>query len=325
MNDNTIQHELMPKRSDTYVAAAEAEGLRFMNPVRWKAMDVMARTFMQSNALPSTVKNAPQLMMILQAGYEAGMQPIQAINSFYFVNGKLTMYGPEVIAQVMRAGHKVEWGHCDDKSATVKITRKDGTGSYEDTFTWEQAKARGLVNAVYTKFPNHMLKYKVFSMVAKFVCPDAIGNVQIGDSNEMVEAMLVEGIIKEKATRADQGTPTYQVGWEKPAPDAPADTAPATTGQTEGSEAPQNDPSITSQENTQPEAVYEPTEASDPIGTVVQALEEAKAQGTTVAFAPLAKLLAEQGITEKSQQHAIIRTARERVNTDHGNETVISA
>lgn len=194
----------MPERSDMYVASAEALGLQFMNPVRWKAMQVMAQTFVQSGALPAGLNNAAKLMMVFQAGYEAGLQPIESINAFYFVNGKLTMYGDQVIAQVLKAGHKVEWGKCDDKSATVKITRADGSANYEDTFTWQMAEDRGLVNAIYKKYPNHMLKYKVFSMVAKFVVPDALKGVQVGETEEMVREQIVAGIITEKSSHKAQ-------------------------------------------------------------------------------------------------------------------------
>lgn len=203
-NSEIMPIEEMPQRSDMYVASAEAMGLAFMNPVRWKAMEVMARTFVQSGALPASLTNAARLIMVFQAGYEAGLQPIESINAFYFVNGKLTMYGDQVIAQVLKAGHKIEWGKCDHTVASVKITRADGNGSYEDAFTWKEAEDRGLVNAIYKKYPNHMLKYKVFSMVAKFIVPDAIKGVQIGETEEMVQQQIVAGIINEKATHGSK-------------------------------------------------------------------------------------------------------------------------
>jgi hypothetical protein len=336
---NMPEQSDMPARSDMYVATAEAQGLSFMNPVRWKAMQVMADTFVKSNALPSTVKNAPQLMMILQAGFEAGMQPIQSINSFYFVNGKLTMYGPEVIAQVIRAGHKIEWGQCDDKTATVKITRKDGSASYEDTFTWEMAKERKLVNTVYEKYPNHMLKYKVFSMVVKFVCPDAIGNVQIGESNDMVEAMIIEGIIKEKE-RAPAPTPQYLTGWKNPEKGKEVEPEKEKEEEKEKpEEAPEN--STTEPENKVRDAivypdiqeeviqfddvddedleeaiVIDPLEQGRLVTLLVKNLVDAKKRGTTLAFSLMQETLKENGVEGLLLQTEIIRTARKQASEE---------
>src|SRR5581483_10879957 len=108
--------------------------LEFMNPKRWQAMDVMARAFIQSGALPSTIDNAPKMIMVFQAGYEAGLQPIEALNSFYFVKGKLTIFGELKIAQVIKAGHKLTWGKCDDQAATLTITRGDNGESMTGTF-----------------------------------------------------------------------------------------------------------------------------------------------------------------------------------------------
>ena len=111
--------EVLPSPSSDYVAKAEARSLEFMNPKRWQVMDHMAKVFVQSGALPKSIDTAPKLIMVFQAGYEAGLQPLESLNSFYFVNGKLSMYGDTVIAQIIKAGHEVIWGECDDKTATV--------------------------------------------------------------------------------------------------------------------------------------------------------------------------------------------------------------
>lgn len=183
MNDNTPEKtpvpanalEILPAPSAAYVLRAEEQSLGFLNPKLWSAMQVAAQTFFQAGALPSSMNTTPKIVMCLQAGYEAGLKPLEALGSFYFVNGKLAMYGEKAIMLVQRAGHKIVWGKCDAETATITITRGDDpSATMTNTFTMAEAKKRGLTkNQAYEKSPENMLKFKAFHMTAKFVCPDA--------------------------------------------------------------------------------------------------------------------------------------------------------
>ena len=187
--------------SEQYVREAESKALDWMNPKRWNMMKIISDTWINCGALPSTIKNAPQMMMVLQAGYESGLQPLESLGAYYFVNGRLTMYGEAVISQVVRAGHTVQWGECNEKTATVKITRKDNGANFEQTFTIEQAKSRGLAGKdVWIKFPESMLRYRVFGMVARFIVPDALHGIQI---KEEIEAVGVEQDVKDEPASVD--------------------------------------------------------------------------------------------------------------------------
>lgn len=184
----------------------------FLDMKLLSAMKAVAEIWMQSGALPNTIKNAPQLIMVLQAGYEAGLQPLEAIRSFYFVNGNLALYGEMAITMVMRAGHKIEWGKCDATTATVTITRKDGTNSMTNTFTMKDAQERKLDMGrdgrkdPWVKFPENMLKFKVFHMTAKFVCPDAFHGVNdIGELTEEREPVKAEIIDTAKKAELPAG------------------------------------------------------------------------------------------------------------------------
>jgi hypothetical protein len=207
--------EVMPAPSQEYVREAEQQALAFMNPKRWQMMDTMAKTWIVSGAMPSTIKNAPQLMMVLQSGYECGLQPIEAINSFYFVNGKLTMYGDAVISQVAKAGHKIEWGKCDTTTATVKITRGDNQTSFSATLTMDEVKQRGMNTEwkegvekeknIWKKYPDTMLRYRVFGMVARFIVPDALHGIPIKEEIEGTPAeIIVETTEVKPAPAAEQ-------------------------------------------------------------------------------------------------------------------------
>lgn len=151
----------------------------------------MANTFIISGAVPASISNAAQMIMVFQAGYEAGMQPVEALNAFYIVNGKITMYGDAVTSQIIKAGHTIEWFDCDDKSAEVEITRGDNGKKMRGKFTIEMAEKKGLFttakggeNVFWKKYPENMLKYKALGLIVDFIVPDALRGVSIKETIE---------------------------------------------------------------------------------------------------------------------------------------------
>jgi hypothetical protein len=195
---NALEERLAP--SDKYIQECETKALNFINPKLWQSMKVMSDVFIQSNALPDTIKNAAQLMLVLQAGYEAGLQPVDSINSMYIVKGKVVMYGDTVISQVQKAGHKVVWGECNDVKAEVTIIRGDNGQSLSGTSTIEEAKKAGVLDKsqAWQKYPKRMLKYKAFAETAHFIVPDALKGIGIAEEFEGLETEEKTGVKIEK-------------------------------------------------------------------------------------------------------------------------------
>lgn len=184
------------KPSQSLVDQAKEQSYNFLNPEVWRIMTTVASTFLQSGAMPKSMDTAPKLMVALQAGQEAGLKPLEAINGFYFVNGKVSIYGEVAILQVLKAGHKIEWGICNEKEANIKITRGDNQATSEVKFTIEQAEKKGLtkdnggrVKPVWSKWPENMLRFKAFHSCVRFLCPDALHGVPI---KEVVEGEIIE-------------------------------------------------------------------------------------------------------------------------------------
>lgn len=206
--------EVIPP-SDEYYRAAEAKSLEWMNPKRWQVMTAMAQTFITSGALPDSIKNAAQLIMVMQAGYEAGMQPLESINAFYIVNGKITMYGDAVTSQVIKHGNTVEWGECDGNSAEVTITRGDNQKSMTGKFTIEMAIERGLTtysdgrkNVFWQKYPENMLKYKALGSIVDFIVPDALHGAPIKEVIEADIDPVIATVVAPKAPATMPGAST---------------------------------------------------------------------------------------------------------------------
>ena len=227
--------EVIPP-SDAYYYEANAKSLEWMNPKRWQVMTAMANTFISSGSVPSSIVNAAQMIMVFQAGFEAGMQPVESLQAFYIVNGKITMYGDAVTSQIIKAGHTIEWGECDDKKASVTITRVDNNKSMTGSFTIEQAEKRGLFttaqgnkNVFWEKYPENMLKYKALGTIVDFIVPDALRGVSV---KEIIEADLGDdgmvadsgktnhrpaAVLSNTATHSALNRPTLQDALKKPA------------------------------------------------------------------------------------------------------------
>jgi len=159
---------------------------KFPTKEEWETMQIIAQTLRQGGVMPNSIDTVPKMVVALQAGKEIGLSPLESMNSLYFVNGKIAMYGEAVPNQVIRAGHTIKWGKCDEKQAEVTITRGDTKESMTTKLTMEQAEKRGYTkNSVWQKFPENMLKWRVLSMTAKFICPDALKGIGIKEDMEV--------------------------------------------------------------------------------------------------------------------------------------------
>lgn len=159
---------------------------KFPTQAEWNTLNIIATTLKNGGVLPRGIDTVQKMVVVLQAGREIGLQPIEALNSLYFVNGKVSMYGEAVPMQIMRAGHTIKWGKCDKTEATVTITRGDNGSEMTQTFTMAEAETRGYTsNPIYRKYPENMLKWRVLGMVAKFIAPDALRGIGIKEDMEV--------------------------------------------------------------------------------------------------------------------------------------------
>jgi len=146
----------------------------------------IAKTLKDGGVLPKGIDTLPKMVVALQAGREIGLAPMESLNSLYFVNGKVAMYGEAVPNQIMRAGHRIVWGDCDAEKAEVTIIRGDDGQRMTTKFTMKEAQERGYTsNPIYKKFPENMLKWRALSMTAKFICPDALRGIGIKEDMEV--------------------------------------------------------------------------------------------------------------------------------------------
>lgn len=181
---------------------AEARALNFLNPVLLASMKDFAGMMITSGAFPKDT-NAQKIVVALQAGYEMGLTPMESINSMYFVNGRVSIFGETAIALVKKHGHDVIFSDCDATKATCTIIRKDGqTLSNSLTMaeaterrlnqTWDYNERKWKMKGPWLSAPENMLKFKVFHMTAKFIVPEVFHNVPLKEELDEAESVVLE-------------------------------------------------------------------------------------------------------------------------------------
>ncbi len=196
------------KSLDTLVQTTKTD---LVNPIVWKQIKGMAQTMIESRAMPVHIQNVQQAIVVMQAGYEMGMKPMQAINSLYIVKGQVTVWGKAIAGQFIKHGYRLKFKDEPNKT-TVTVTHKDGFEATE-TFTFEEAEKSG-----YTKDRNGKLKfgwreganrniklrYNALNKLAKTQCAEVLG-AAVGITEVYQDVDLQEGEIveEEKLSESD--------------------------------------------------------------------------------------------------------------------------
>ncbi len=135
-------------------------------------------------------------MMACIAGHELGMNMVEVTTGLAMVEGKLTIYGKVVVAQINKAGYKIEWGTCNATEATVTIVAPDGRKSTTETFTMEMARKAGLASKDnWVKYPESQLRYKALGRCVTFFCPEVLFGCYIKeeiDDGKVIDAEFSE-------------------------------------------------------------------------------------------------------------------------------------
>lgn len=177
----------------------------FMPPRALEQIKELTKDLVDSKALPATITNGAQLMMVLLAGFEAGMTPMESINGYYIVNGRVTIWGSAVLTQLKRAKYGLRWVESNDKTCTVEITTPDGKDKHTETFTFEEAVKAGLTGKdPWKKYPRNMLRWKALGNGVRFFCPEVLGGYYIKeevDDDNGADVSIVQTVTERRRGR----------------------------------------------------------------------------------------------------------------------------
>lgn len=150
----------------------------FLQSDRLNQMMKVAQQFHKAGCFMGDVKNPEQAFVKIQAGAEMGMPPMEAMNSLYIVNGKITIWGSAMSKKLREAGWKISF---DDKvDAQGKPTGCTVTIKKDDEELSETATAQQLValkSRAFSFAPKEKLRWHAIAQLVKFHVPEVLGGV----------------------------------------------------------------------------------------------------------------------------------------------------
>lgn len=135
------------------------------------------KMFAESKVFPDVTSAAQGAVKIL-AGRELGLSPMQSINSFYFVNGKLGMMTQAMAGLIKKSG-KYDYQIVSQtiEGCTIAFFKVNGEKEKlgESTFDKKMAATAGIINKdVWRNYPINMYFNRALANGARWYCPDAI-------------------------------------------------------------------------------------------------------------------------------------------------------
>lgn len=110
-----------------------------IDPIAWKQIKGMAETLIISKALPDYIKNKEQAIVVMQAGFEMGMKPLESLNSLYLVNGQITIWGKALVKRFKVHGWTLSYKDKKDET-TVTATNKKTGETVSEIMTFAEAE-----------------------------------------------------------------------------------------------------------------------------------------------------------------------------------------
>lgn len=150
-----------------------------MNPLdihfqreRISQMMTIADTLVKANCFGRDVNNAFQAFVKIQAGAEMQMPPMEAMNSLYIVNGKITLWGAAVSKRIRDHGWKITYEEETETQVTA-VVEKNGE-SHQYTATQKQLKDLGSKAAGFALADK--LRWHALGRLLRFHIPEVMGN-----------------------------------------------------------------------------------------------------------------------------------------------------
>lgn len=134
----------------------------------------LAKIFADSAIFPD-IKTAAQGFVKILAGRELGMTPMQALNNFYFVNGRIGITANAAASLIKNSGKYDYEVKTHTEEACVIIFKSKDAIIGESSFTTKDAAKAGLINKdVWKNYPRNMMFSRALMNGIRWYCPDAL-------------------------------------------------------------------------------------------------------------------------------------------------------
>lgn len=162
-----------------------------------------------SSLAPDALRGRPQdALMVIMAGREMGLQPMQALRMLVIIKGKVTLTADATVALVRRSADCAEWRLVESTAqrATYLTKRRGDTEPTTLTWTIEQAQRAGLTGGQgWRLYPEAMLRARCASALARVVYPDLVAGIY--DPDELAAPLDAAPAVQVPTVRVDAAAP----------------------------------------------------------------------------------------------------------------------
>ncbi len=134
-----------------------------------------------SSLAPDALRGKPHdALIVLMAGRELGLAPMQSMRMLGVIKGKVTLAADATVALVRRSGECLQWRLVESTAqrATYTTQRKGDTEPTTLTWTIEQAQRAGLTGGQgWRSYPEAMLRARCAAALARIVYPDLVAGI----------------------------------------------------------------------------------------------------------------------------------------------------
>lgn len=182
--------------------------------------------------------------VVIMAGLELGLTPMQALLGIHLVEGKPVIAADTLVAIVRRSRVCKSWRTVESTArvCTIETLRAGDESPVMRTWTIDDAKAAGLTGKpIWQKYPRAMLRHRCATDLAREVYPDVVLGMydpEELDADDLVTEPAPEIVVAAAVSDERPRTPTLPAHSSPTQPVAATDVATATAAALRGIEAP---------------------------------------------------------------------------------------
>lgn len=139
-------------------------------------LERMAKAFAASKLFG--VQNVDQALALMLVAQAEGRHPASAAQDYHIISGRPAKKADAMLRDFLSAGGKVEWHALSDETADATFSHPSG-GMARIDWTLDRAKAAGISNPMWKKYPRQMLRSRVVSEGVRTVCPGATSGMYV--------------------------------------------------------------------------------------------------------------------------------------------------
>jgi hypothetical protein len=181
---------------------------------------ITASAFFKSGMFPN-LKNEAQAYVLILAGEEMGVGPMEAVTGITLIQGKPTM-SANLLAALVKRHPRYDYRVADHSDSTCRIEFiQDGEVSGVSEFTLDDAKKAGLGgNQTWKKYPSALLFARALTQGVRWYAPDVTSSAaytpeELGSDVEPEDVQNTPPVVQEPEPLSELAQLVEEVGFSQ--------------------------------------------------------------------------------------------------------------